>query len=532
MGASSVVTVNTSSACNARNVLRHAISLRPGVYEEETTPGKGNILWSVQSRDFDGLTNLKSSQCVSRLPGMAHMCHKVDFARAMAADGDDDSDENDDGQGGTSSNSFWPRTWIMPDDSKQLKSELRRNGRRHSKRKKTYIFKPDAASQGDGIVLIQKAEELRSKLEAMEQGGPRAVVQEYIDKPLLLDGCKFDLRIYVLVVGRGPDPHVFICKEGIARLCVQKYEEPSAGNLHKSSTHLTNYSINSTSADFDRSEDGSKRLMSAVLDKLHASGAVDKHVLWSQICESVATTVQLMVDAIEEGLSDDEDAPTLPKAKGKAVAPGSGAKGKAFPKGKTPLAKVSSASSGSASDSDSNDSDSELSDSDYPEDAHFHVLGFDVLMDKCGQPILLEVNSNPSLKVDAAYPVICPTVVEMRARADALRLGAWDGEKRFFEKERAAQQSGSPGPGSYDVDDFMRASAMKHALSSSSVCSPSKGTSTTSSANGPVACQKDDAKVEAGVEATSQALQVPFESQNGKYTITPEAEAAWLRTYG
>jgi hypothetical protein len=30
------------------------------------------------------------------------------------------------------------------------------------------------------------------------------IVQRYLDKPLLLDGYKFDLRVYVVVVGLNP----------------------------------------------------------------------------------------------------------------------------------------------------------------------------------------------------------------------------------------------------------------------------------------------------------------------------------------
>jgi hypothetical protein len=30
------------------------------------------------------------------------------------------------------------------------------------------------------------------------------VIQRYLDKPLLMDGIKFDLRIYVVVVGIDP----------------------------------------------------------------------------------------------------------------------------------------------------------------------------------------------------------------------------------------------------------------------------------------------------------------------------------------
>jgi tubulin polyglutamylase TTLL11 len=98
---------------------------------------------------------------------------------------------------------------------------------------KTYIAKPEGGSQGDGIYLFKRWGDYR----AHRHG---TVVSEYIDPPLLLDGFKFDLRLYVLV--KSLDPlKVYLCDEGLARLCTTKYCEPTAANLHQSYMHLTNY---------------------------------------------------------------------------------------------------------------------------------------------------------------------------------------------------------------------------------------------------------------------------------------------------
>lgn len=56
-------------------------------------------------------------------------------------------------------------------------------------------------------------------------------MQRYIDKPLLLDGLKFDLRVYVPLVRAGGDMHAFVADEGLARFCTAKYEKPSTQNL-------------------------------------------------------------------------------------------------------------------------------------------------------------------------------------------------------------------------------------------------------------------------------------------------------------
>ena len=75
------------------------------------------------------------------------------------------------------------------------------------------------------------------------------IVQRYLDKPLLLDGFKFDLRVYVVVVGINP-VQAFLYDEGLARFCTAKYEAPTKSNYKKAFMHLTNYSINKTNEDY------------------------------------------------------------------------------------------------------------------------------------------------------------------------------------------------------------------------------------------------------------------------------------------
>ena len=75
------------------------------------------------------------------------------------------------------------------------------------------------------------------------------LVQRYIRTPLLLDGKKFDLRLYVLVVGYDP-VEAYLADEGLARLCTENYKQPTPANMKNMFMHLTNFSLNKNSDNY------------------------------------------------------------------------------------------------------------------------------------------------------------------------------------------------------------------------------------------------------------------------------------------
>lgn len=74
------------------------------------------------------------------------------------------------------------------------------------------IAKPEAGCQGRGIFLCKNIEEFNF--------GEHYVVQKYLKKPFLIEGLKFDLRVYVLIAGCDP-LRVYIYKEGLARFATE-----------------------------------------------------------------------------------------------------------------------------------------------------------------------------------------------------------------------------------------------------------------------------------------------------------------------
>lgn len=80
------------------------------------------------------------------------------------------------------------------------------------------------------------------------------MVSEYIPNPLLINGYKFDLRVYVALTSVEP-LRVYIFEEGLARFATCKYDEVAQGGnggQKNRFAHLTNYSINKKNILFEK----------------------------------------------------------------------------------------------------------------------------------------------------------------------------------------------------------------------------------------------------------------------------------------
>lgn len=136
---------------------------------------------------------------------------------------------------------FFPRSWNLPRDkaafveyAKERLAQEIASGVLETKRS-AYIVKPGSSCQGRGIYLIQKPEQLKA--------ANNHIVSEYIPRPLLINGKKFDLRIYVVITSASP-LRIYAFQEGLARFCTEDYQPPSEENLSHIFSHLTNYSLN------------------------------------------------------------------------------------------------------------------------------------------------------------------------------------------------------------------------------------------------------------------------------------------------
>ena len=203
--------------------------------------------WNVQRLFHPDLgTRLRDDQLVNHFPNHLELTRKDQMVknvkRWLRERGRDGQHERFD---------FVPVTHLLPADYSLFVEEFRRCPRA------TWIMKPANAAQGRGIFLVTKLAQLR-KWSAGRWAATKAsesyVISRYVDRPHLVGGRKYDLRLYVLVTSYRP-LRVYKHREGFARFCTSKYD-PSPANLGNPFVHLTNVAVQKRGADYNQHHGG------------------------------------------------------------------------------------------------------------------------------------------------------------------------------------------------------------------------------------------------------------------------------------
>jgi tubulin polyglutamylase TTLL4 len=74
------------------------------------------------------------------------------------------------------------------------------------------------------------------------------LASKYLSKPHLINGLKYDLRVYVLVSSYDP-LRIYVYNDGLARFATEQYSL-NPNDLKKKFIHLTNFSVNKKSENF------------------------------------------------------------------------------------------------------------------------------------------------------------------------------------------------------------------------------------------------------------------------------------------
>ncbi|CDS36633.1 tubulin polyglutamylase TTLL11 [Echinococcus multilocularis] len=193
------------------------------------------------------------SGCINKFPGIHCLLTKISLFKCLEFQRHYFPEAYD----------FYPPTWFLPHQYEDWASYTTQ----YKTGTVTYIVKPSGGTQGKGIYLVQSPKEYCKEQMNARENGPQSdretvmdpiiclgadsmgflvakeVVQQYEDNPVLVSGFKADLRIYVVLESIKP-LRIHVYRDGLVRLASQRYHTPDPMNMRNSKMHLTNYSIN------------------------------------------------------------------------------------------------------------------------------------------------------------------------------------------------------------------------------------------------------------------------------------------------
>ncbi|CAK9064585.1 unnamed protein product, partial [Durusdinium trenchii] len=273
-----------------------------------------------------------------------------------------------------------------------------------------WIWKPMNSSCGRGIKLLPS--HLSNKvLNRLEQ--KQGLVQRYVERPLLLDGYKFDLRLYVVVTSFDP-LKAYIFQEGLVRLCTERYAL-SQSSLKKRTMHLTNYSVNKRSSKYVPNRDGKA-------PKAPAPAPPEEELLYNEEDDAEECPTEAGLTEMNESEDESEDEFNEAASGSKEEPPNAGPNGRATSKWTLKdlrehfesqgldywalLAKIKELIVKTLIAVETPIVSAWHNGANYqrakpgppaPNQTCFELYGFDVLVDQKLRPWLLEVNTCPSL---------------------------------------------------------------------------------------------------------------------------------------
>ena len=184
---------------------------------------------------------------------------------------------------------FIPETFVLPEEFSEFYSMFL------ASKGTTWIVKPAGSSQGRGIFLLDNIHDV-----PLDES---CIISRYINDPYLINGLKFDLRIYALVTSFQP-LRLYVYKEGLARFASEKYANNMTENRF---VHLTNYSVNKKNQKFVQNTDakcdgvGHKWSLKALMKYLSDRG-VNIDGLWNGIYDIITKSLLCIEGHVIDGV--------------------------------------------------------------------------------------------------------------------------------------------------------------------------------------------------------------------------------------
>ncbi|CAF1376980.1 unnamed protein product [Adineta steineri] len=180
----------------------------------------------------------EGKQLINNIPGQLAFSDKINLWYTIR-----DYFQNKRTISGQQIQNFLAMTFVLDDEN-----EVAEFLRAYKKQNRTWIYKPRYSYAGRGITVIPVHTDLstifKSKIGTnnrpqQEPRSPGYLIQQYISRPLLIKGRKFDIRVHWLVAWTKPLLVFYNHNASVTRLSLNLYHEFD----YDRSTHLTNLSV-------------------------------------------------------------------------------------------------------------------------------------------------------------------------------------------------------------------------------------------------------------------------------------------------
>ncbi|KAL4432998.1 hypothetical protein ABPG74_005371 [Tetrahymena malaccensis] len=177
---------------------------------------------------------------------------------------------------------FVPNTYLLCNSGDWDRFLARRD---EASKNTLWILKPADQACGRGVKVISKTTKVKRK--------SNRIICDYIANPHLINGLKYDLRLYVLVTSYDP-LRIYLYEEGLTRFATEKYNT-STKEISKRFVHLTNYSVNKHAKKFVKNTnpeadgEGSKWSLTALKAKYKQMG-INVEELFGRIKDIIIKT--------------------------------------------------------------------------------------------------------------------------------------------------------------------------------------------------------------------------------------------------
>ncbi|PSN44091.1 hypothetical protein C0J52_11918 [Blattella germanica] len=236
-----------------------------------------NLWWRTTGMPLSHYKTLKTWQFTNHIPKGSSICRKDNLARYLRCMRKIYGPIYD----------FCPPGYNLPLEYTKLVAEFSRQGKNEGD--SVWICKPVGQSQGRGIFLFKDLGDLCYD--------SNAIVQRYIQNPLLIGGYKFDLRLYVCIPSYHPLT-VYLYREGLARFSTDKF---SMADLSNPFCHLTNSSLNKWGPGYNEKKErvgaGCKWSLRQLRHYFHQANISD-WLLWQRVSALVVLTVVSQLSGI------------------------------------------------------------------------------------------------------------------------------------------------------------------------------------------------------------------------------------------